>query len=157
MKKKTLILLALIIFVAFSFGDYSYNEDFIDTAIATITTGVTKVNVTDFTSNEIRVSRSPVPSESADACAITITFTRATGSASTVDFAFEASYDGGVTWATFEGVEIKIASNYSVVSGTTVRVLKTFINIPGVSHIRLKSVKNNDAASITAVNATLSL
>ncbi len=152
MRKGIFIFIALILFTTLLSGTYRYQRDFLATADAEVTTGDTEVNVTDFTSREIKISRVSDP----ETVAITVTFARATGSAATVDFAFEASFDGGRTWATFEGVTIKVASNHSVISGTTVRVI-TLVNTPGVSHLRLKSIKNNDSGSVTACNATLSM
>ena len=90
-------------------------------------------------------------------CSFTVVFSRAAGAADTVDFTFDISYDGGTTWASFEGVTIQIATNHAVISGTTVRAYIE-VNLYGISHIKLHSIKNNDGVNnITACNATLSI
>jgi hypothetical protein len=117
---------------------------------------VTKVNGTDFTSVQLPVQIEP-------ASLLTVTFTRAAGSASLVTFVFQVSYDGGTTWSNFidplTGLEayFSLATNHAVISGTTVRVSKP-IGLYGVTHIRLASVANADASNdLTAVNASLSI
>ena len=114
---------------------------------------------TDFTSRPIPIGKESYPRD----CSVTITFTRAAGSASTVDFEFEVSTDNGATWSllreadTLDTPLIQIPTNTPVITGTTVRVT-FYMNIPAVSHIRLRSIDNNDVANaLTAINVTLSL
>ncbi|MCK4385375.1 MAG: hypothetical protein KAW52_03840 [candidate division Zixibacteria bacterium] len=153
MRIKLLILVVLLLMLPLS-GSWSRSYTFLvdadgDPAPINLNAGLTATNGVEFDSEELNVKRrSPV--------AFTVTFTRAAGAADTVDFAFEASYDNGNSWATFDGVTISIATNHSVVSGTTVSVLK-IIRVRGVSHVRLKSVKNNDGVNnLTAINVVLS-
>lgn len=130
-------------------GSYNYSYRFLSGDGISVDAGVTKINVTDFDSKEVSI-------RVATQVALTIVFDRAAGSSSTVEFAFEGSYDGGTTWATFEDVTILVATDHPVISGTTVRVLK-LVNTPGVSHIRWESVTNNDGANdITNCNVVLS-
>lgn len=147
MRKKYLVILTLLLFIPL-FGSHSFNEAFLATAID-VNAGNTATNGSEFTSLEISIGQS-------SRVALTCMFTRAAGSASTVDFAFEASYDGGNNWATFEGTTIRIATNHSIISGTTVAVLK-LANTPGISTLRLKSIKNNDGVNnLTNCNVILS-
>ena len=111
---------------------------------------MTKANGTDFTSVEVNVVN--LPSQGA----LTVTFARAAGSASTVDFYFEISTDGGSTWATFEGAQISIATNHAVISATTVRSA-LLVDLGGVSNIRLSKIVNGDGSNnITAANVSIS-
>lgn len=146
-KIKLLILAVLLLMLPLS-GSWSRSYKFVDSAF-NLNAGLTATNGVEFDSEELNVKRrSPV--------AFTVTFTRAAGAADMVDFAFEASYDNGNSWATFEGVTISIATNHSVVSGTTVAIFK-IVSVRGASHVRLKSVKNNDGANnLTAINVVLS-
>jgi hypothetical protein len=127
---------------------YIEHTDFIATAIATITTGATATNGSEFTSVAI-----PVDS---DMAALAITFTHAgAGDGSNIDYYFQASYDGGTTWTTNEFILIQKASNMApAAAGARVHAQVDWYQ--GISHLRLWKVVNNDAASITAVNATLS-
>jgi hypothetical protein len=150
MIKKILIsVLFLILYFAPLAGDWNGVWNFLDTGIA-LNAGITKVNGTDFNSLE----RKAFAGKSTGL--ITMTFTRAAGSGSTVDFYFQVSFDGGTTWADY--IEsIGIATNHSVISGTMVTVSKP-INLGGISHIRWSKVVNNDVSNnLTAVNATLSI
>ena len=152
MKIKLIFLSILLLCFLPLFG--MHTADFLDSAINIAASG-TATNGSEFTSNELDVE-TPMQKRLRPG-AIIITFTRAAGTASTVDFEFEVSYDRGATWASFEGVKIEVATNHVVVSGTTVRVHKE-IYFYGVSFIRLHSIKNNDSTNgITACNAILSL
>jgi len=129
-----------------------YTQPFLSADIA-VNAGVLKVNGTDFTSAEIDVDRF----SGNGTASLYMQFTRAAGSASTIDANFEVSSNGGATWATLEGGTLSVATNHSVISGTTVRVYKQY-NLNGVGKIRLQSVKNNDASNnITAFNITLGI
>ena len=118
MKKRILILLALFIFVSTLSGTYRWKGNFLATA-EDVGLGATATDGTEFNSSEIWVAKQGWP----DICSITVTFTRAAGSASTVDFAFEASFDGGFTWATFEGVTISVAISSHSLWQNEVRIL----------------------------------
>ena len=151
--KKAIIALAIVaalILTAIPGGaDYRYSKAFLATAVG-VNAGVTKANGTDFTSVEVNVVN--LPSQGA----LTVTFARAAGSASTVDFYFEISTDGGSTWATFEGAQISIATNHAVISATTVRSA-LLVDLGGVSNIRLSKIVNGDGSNnITAVNVSIS-
>jgi len=150
---KYLILFCLLLMLPLS-GSWKRSYNFLvdvdgDPAPINLNAGLTATNGVEFNSRELSVKRaSPI--------ALTVTFTRAAGGANTVDYAFEASYDNGNSWATFEGVVIAIATNYAVVSGTTVAVLK-IVTVRGVSHLRLKTITNNDGVNnLTALNVMLS-
>ncbi len=147
MKKiKGLFLISLLLAIPLS-GSWRYSANFLSAAI-NLNAGLTATNGSEFTSNELK--------DSAEIVACTVQFTRAAGAADTVDFAFEASYDNGTSWATFEGVTISIASNHSVISGTSVSVL-ILVYVPGVSHLRLKSIVNGDGVNnLTAINVSVS-
>jgi len=125
-------------------------EAFLGTAVDVNAT-VTKTNGVGFTSNEIILIGKP-----AAVVGMAFVFSRAAGSASTVDFAFEVSWDGAKTWGTLDGGTVQIATNTAAVTGTTVRVFKE-INLYGVSNIRLKSIYNSDGANnVTGVSVYIS-
>lgn len=146
-KIKFMILVILLLMLPLS-GAWRHNTDFLSTAID-LNAGLTATNEAEFNSRGLNVMNISV-------IALTATFTRAVGAADTVDFAFEASYDKGVNWATFRGVVIEIPTNQAVVSGTTVAVM-VLVDLQGISHLRLKTVTNNDGATdLTAINVTLS-
>jgi len=143
---KKLFLICLLVLAVSASGAQYYNANFLDTAVA-VNAGITSVNGTDFASKERPTSN--------NAGLITITFTRAAGSASTVNFYFQVSFDGGTTWSDY--IEsISIETQHSVISGTTVRVSKP-VNLWGISYMRLSKIVNGDTANnLTAVNATIS-
>src|SRR4030042_890294 len=116
-------------------------------------------NGTDFASANVPIGKESYPRD----CSVTITFTRAAGSASTVDFEFEVSTDQKATWSLLREADsldtplIQIPTNTPIMTGTTVRVT-FYMNAPAVSHIRLRSIDNNDVANaLTAINVTLSI
>jgi hypothetical protein len=151
--KKVFILTSIVILIlaVTLSANYRRKADFLATAVD-VAAGVTKVNGTDFTSNLVRVSYQNDP----DIVAITIKFTRAAGSASTVDFEFQSSYDGGTTWSTAYYIRIQVPTNETAVSNV-VRVMKP-VYAYGISTFRLYRIVNNDASNgLTACNATLSL
>lgn len=156
MKKYLKPLLALLLFVALSVipinpQSWAYQEDFLDTA-EDVGTNTVAVNGTDFDSNEVWVSRRGYSSIVLIVCE----FTRASGSTSTVDFYFQVSYDDGTTWSNY-GVTVEIATNTTVVSGTTVREAYR-MGSEGISHWRLSSIDNNDASNaLTDCNASISV
>lgn len=127
---------------------YIEHTDFIATAVSTITTGDNANMTDDFTAVEI-----PIDS---DMATIAITFTHAgAGDGANIDFYFQASYDGGTTFTTNEFILIQKASNMAPAAAGARRHAQVDW-FQGVSHVRLWKVVNNDAASITIVNATLS-
>jgi hypothetical protein len=145
--RKAFMFLALLFLIApiICFGT---SKALLTTAVD-VGAGVTKYNMTDFNSP----GQSP---EHALTAGITVEYTRAAGSASTLDVDFEISFDGGTTWATFEGASFQVATNHSVISGNTVRVFKEY-NLFGAFYLRVKSIKNNDASNgVTAVQVYLS-
>ena len=118
-----------------------------------IAAGATATNGSEFTSVEIQVSEYP---SYAAFGAIEVTFTRAAGAADTVDFYFQASMDQGTSWATYD-LLFKLATNTTVVSGTTVRYIFQ-CQWNGITHIRLwKIVKNDGANALTACNARIAI
>lgn len=146
-KIKYVILFCLVLILTLS-GAWRYKGNFLSTAID-VNASATATNGTEFNSRELNV-------RAISQGALTATFTRAAGAGDTVDFAFEASYDNGANWATFRGVIIEIPTNQAVISGTTVTVL-IFVRLQGVSHLRLKTVTNNDGANnLTDINVMLS-
>jgi len=150
MRTKKLIFLAILLLCLTPLFSKLRTSAFLDTAI-NIAAGGTGT----FTSNVLDVMWRTTDGRQVGG--ITVTFTRAAGAADTVDFTFDISYDGGTTWASFEGVTIQIATNHAVISGTTVRAYIE-VNLYGISHIKLHSIKNNDGVNnITACNATLSI
>ena len=137
-------------------ADRTYTQAF--TTAFNLAAAGTAMNGTEFTSTSIKVSEE----KGAKLALLTLTFTRAAGSATlTIDYYFQVSYDGGTTWADFhdpiaDADYLSIVTAHAVLSGTTVRVSR-IIPLNGVSHIRFSKVINNDTGNnLTAVNATLS-
>lgn len=137
--------IALILILALPLlGSWSENETFLATAVdvdasdTVVITEAHKVNIGN---------ASPV--------GITVIFKRAAGSASTVDFTFQVSYDAGNTWAWYDNT-LQVATNTTAITGTTVR--KTFqANAFGISHFKLYSIYNSDGANnVTDCNVVLS-
>lgn len=152
--KKLILTMSIIFLLAFYCFSWSGYEAFFDTAID-VNAGVTKTDGTEFTSNKIILI-----GKSAAKAGITFTFDRAAGSASTVDVIFEASFDGGTTWATIwdtsDVMKIQVPTNTAAVTGTTVRAFFQ-LNLNGASHIKVKSIYNSDGANdITGVNLFIS-
>lgn len=145
--------LALAVILLFSVAmkaDVLTKQDFLSTAVATITTGATATNGTDFTSASVTLGQ-----RAASVVGIMVTFTRATGSASTLDVNFQVSWDGGTTWADYDDGEVQVSTNHTAITGTTVRYF-TLLGLYGANAIRLHTLKNNDSGSITAVNVSIS-
>lgn len=150
MKKRFLLSIFLILIVPFLFGTFRNLGDFLDTAV-NVNAGVTAVNGTAFTSNEIKVGVLGATGIGQ----IEITFTRAAGTASLVDFEFQVSIDGS-TWSTEEYVTVSAATESDAVSNV-VRCPEP-INFSGISKIRLYRIINNDGANnITVCNASVSI
>ena len=124
-------------------------RDFLATAVD-VNASATKVNGTDFTSLELDVR--PLCGNGL----ISVTFTRAAGGADELEFYFQVSNDGGVTWSTIEYLKIGYPTNSEAVSNV-VRGAKPIV-LDAITHIRLWKIINGDAANnCTACNAKLSL
>jgi hypothetical protein len=140
-----ILVLALAIFCQ---GNYRFSQNFLTTAVA-CGKGATLVNGTGFTSASVDIMN-----QSAQGV-VTVTFTRAAGTASTMDFEFQVSYDGGTTWSTAYYAVIQVPTNETAATNA-VRVTIP-VDFWGVSHVRLYRIKNNDAANdTTACNARIS-
>jgi hypothetical protein len=147
--KKLFVLIGILLLILPLTGSWKRSTNFVTTGFA-LAAGATKViGDTGFTDNKLGTTDASIG-------LLTVTFTRAAGSTSTVDYYFQVSYDGGTTWSDY--IEsIGIATNHSVMSGTTVIVSKP-VNLFGVSHIRWSKVVNGDVVNaVTAVNAVLSI
>jgi len=116
--------------------------------------GATGVNGTAFTSAVVSIPKQ------AHAGSITVTFTPAGGSASTVQFYFQVSHDKGATWTNYvdpvTGLEyIAVATNHAAIGSGVIAVTR-WLDLRGFDSIQLASVVNNDATNaLTAVNASI--
>lgn len=157
MKKLSLILLVIMLALPLV-ASYHKHWTMLGTAVNCAANTVIS-NGTAFASAHVPIGKESYPRD----CSATITFTRTAGSALTVDFEFEVSTDNGETWSLLREADsldtplVQIPTNTPVITGSTVRVTFYF-NVPAVSHIRLRSIDNNDTANaLTAINVTLSL
>jgi len=117
-----------------------------------IAAGGSAINGIDFYSKEISVSD---PDHGAVAFFVA-EFTRSVGSYDTVDFEFEASHDNGETWTTDYYVKMEIPTNTRA-ENNEVRAGK-FINVSGVSKVRLSRITNNDSSNdLTNCNVLISI
>jgi hypothetical protein len=156
--KKTILILALVVLAAIPIGAaYNYSKLFITAGVSCNASSTVNNDGKDFTS----INVGPIPND-VNTALLTLTFTRATGSATlAVDFYFQVSYDNGTTWADLHDAVsdadyLSVLTGHAVVTGTTVRVSRTII-LNGVSHIRLSKIVNNDSGNnLTACNATIS-
>lgn len=150
MKKMLIVLIFAALVLTVPGGAYYGRINFLN-ATVDCAAATTLVNGTGFTSLHINTtfpSFFPIG-------AITVTFTRAAGSSSTVCFEFQVSADNNITWSTAYYVSIDISTNETAVSNV-VRVTK-LVQLHGISHIRLYRIVNNDASNnLTACNASLS-
>lgn len=144
---KTIFILGAFVLILLPLcADVPKAEDFLTTAVA-----VAKSTSVTPTSSVIWVAE---PGYSKKVVLI-FTFTRAAGSASTLDFYFEFSHDDGTTWTDYDDITEQIATNTTAYSGTTVRVME-FVYVDGMTDLRLKKITNGDATNgVTAVNVTL--
>lgn len=147
---KTFAILGIFVLALFNLSlnaQNTKNEDFLAAAVnvaagATVTTASTSIWVSE--------------AGYSDVVALICTFTRAGGSASTLDFYFMASHDGGTTWENYDDVTVEIPTNQAVYSGNIVREVK-LIYVYGLTHLKLWQIVNNDGANnVTACNVTLS-
>ena len=144
--KRLKIILFLCLFASFLFADWSEQKAFLDTAEASIATGITATDGAEYDTNTHTVSSSII--------AITGKFAIVTGDGNNVEFRIFASYDNGSSWSYLTTLEIP--SDRTPATGTTVRQT-FFLNAYGISHVIVKSIKNGDAVNaITSVNAYLS-
>jgi len=157
MRKNLFRFLAALFLIAILFlplsSSWQNNRPFL---AAGVSCGVstTLVNGTGFTSNELAITLAGY--DVINNGLLNITFTAAAGSALTVDFEFQVSYDGGTTWTTAYYVRIQTPTNETAVTNV-VRVSKP-IYLYGISHIRLyRIVNNDDANNLTVCNASMSL
>jgi len=155
MKKRFFAFIAIILFLVAGLpAQYVRGNWPFLTAAVSLDASATKTNGTDFTSAELNVTEVQL-------VLVTMTFTRAAGSASKVNFYFQVSYDDATTWSDYmepiSGAEyIGIATNHDVISGTTVRVSQPFM-LSNVTHLRLTKIVNGDGANaLTAVNVSMS-
>ena len=147
----TIILAIVVLYVPMGSQSYITNAAFLGTAVS-CSAGNTLTNGTDFTSVPVRVSHSGYGS----VVAITVTFTRTTGTSSTVDFEFQASYNNNTTWSTAYFVRIQVVTNETASSNVVIKT--TLVNVHGISHLRLYRIVNNDGSTdLTACNATMSI
>jgi len=146
--KKLLVLIWILLLILPLAASHKKNVDFVTTGFDLAISGTKVIGDTGFTDNKVGVTDAP-------GGLITATFTRAAGSASTVVFYFQVSYDRGTTWADFIQT-VEVATNHSIISGTTVRVSEP-VDLRGISHIRWSKAVNGDAANaLTAVNVAIS-
>lgn len=148
-RKITVIVLGLCaLALGVSEGTYRFSQNFLAAAV-NCAASTTLVNGVGFTSATIDVSRLP------ENGLVTVTFTRAAGSASTVDFEFQVSYDAGVSWSTVYYIVIRVATNSTAVTNAVRYTVPVYFS--GVSHIRLYRIVNNDGANnLTVCNARVS-
>lgn len=156
--KRYILILALILVIPMSgnvrkYDNFLLNQYDVETAID-IAASATATNDTEFTSDEIAVEHSAK-------VIISVTFTRAAGSSSTVDFEIEVSTDHKNSWSLYRGGSanpmIQVATNTPVISGTTVNMAYQ-INAVGISHFRIKDIENTDSSNaITAVQVQISM
>ena len=156
--KRYILIFALILVIPMSgnvrkWDSFLLNSVAAETAID-ITASATATNDTEFTSDEIAVEHSAK-------VIISVTFTRAAGSSSTVDFEIEVSTDHKNSWSLYRGGSanpmIQVATNTPVISGTTVNMAYQ-INAVGISHFRIKDIENTDSSNaITAVQVQISM
>jgi len=150
MKKLFLTILTAVFLLMPLSADYTGNTAFLATAIAVAADTVEVVGT--------GIATHSLPLGSQEIIGITCEFIPAGASASTVDFYFEVSYDGGTTWASLSKNAIaEIPTEQAVVTGeSAVRVFYE-VNVYGASHIRWSSVDNNDAVNaLSGVNVYLS-
>jgi len=149
-----LAVLAVLAMISIPLGSQSYiaNYRFLGSPLSVAASG-TATDGTEFNSLEPRVSHNGYGA----VCAITVTFVRdGAGTTDTVDFEFQASFDGGTSWSTAYYVRLRVATNETAISSTV--IVTDPVNIYGISHLRLYRVVNNDSATnLTYCNAYVSL
>ncbi len=156
--KRYILIFALILVIPMSGNVRKWDNFLLDSngadATIDIAASTTATNGTEFTSAEIAIEHSAK-------VVISLTFTRAAGSSSTVDVELEVSPDHKNSWSLYRGGSanpmIQTATNTPVISGTTVKMLYQ-INAVGISHFRIKDIENTDSSNaITAVQVQISM
>lgn len=152
-KRITLILIAVVVVSGLLGAAVSITRNILPAGVD-CGTSTTVVNGTDFTSAEVSTTY-PIDTPK-NVGLLTVTFTRTTGTASEVDFEFQASYDGGTTWTTAAYCTISVATNAAAVSNVVRYSVPVYLY--GISHLRLYRIVNNDGSTaLTACGAYLSL
>ena len=136
-------------------GSWIVTKTFLATA-ENVDASATATNGTHFTSTNVDITfPTQPPRATPTTVAVTVTFTRAAGSASLVYFEFQGSYDNGTSYSTVYLFRIEVATNSTAVSNV-VRYT-TLVNVYGISHLRLYQIVNNDSSNnITSCNAYVS-
>ena len=152
MKKRLIFIPILAILLLFgSLSSATYTKTLLATAVD-CGAGATVTNVTDFPSLNAKVSHFGYKR----IAAVTVTFTRTTGTVDEVNFNLEASRDDGVTWDSAPYVELSVDTNDTADSNV---VTKTFpVLVFGITHLRLGSIVNDDGATaLTDCNVTVTI
>lgn len=150
-KRIVLISMAVLMLFPFMRGEVTNSYDFLATAIG-CGAGATVVNGVGFTSKEVSTG-----SGLGVIGTLVVTFTRSgSGASDVVEFHIQGSQDGGTTWTTADVYSVEIATDTdNGGSGSVVTVMK-FINLNGVSRLRLYKIVNNDSSeTLTAIQVTL--
>jgi len=157
MFKRITLTLLLCLFLVSGIGSQSWKSNlgnFLDTAVS-CGAGATVTYGTDWTTNASGLKLHSL-NYSPLWVTITCTFTRTGGTTDEVDFEFHASYDNGTTWSTEDFTKISIPTNADA-SSSVVRWSSVEL-VPGVSHLRLYRIVNNDSATaLTVCNASCSI
>ena len=144
---KVFAIMSILFFCVLLNAQYTEYKDFLATAV-----DVDADETVATSSRSIWVSR---PGYSG-VVSLICTFTRDAGTASTLDFYFMASHDGGTTWENFDDITIEIPTNQAVYSGKIVREVK-LVYVFGLTQLKLSKITNNDGANgVTDCNVTLS-
>jgi hypothetical protein len=152
-KSAILILIGSILLAGALTGAVSITRNILPTGVD-CGTSTTVTNGTDFTSEHVSTTY-PIDTPK-NVGLLTVTFTRTTGTASEVDFGFQASYDGGTTWTTAAYCTVSVATNATAVSNIVRYSVPVYLY--GISHLRLYQIVNNDGSTaLTACGAYLSL
>lgn len=152
MKKLGILLLALLFITTFGFSPTKYLGTFLDSA-QDVNADTVYAKSSWSSTEVIRVNELG----SQPYALVVVTFTRSAGSDTlTVDFDFQASYDGGTTWTTAYFVRIDPKTNET--ADSNVVRYPELINPHGVTHLRLHRIDNNDDSNnLTACNAMISI
>ena len=107
--------------------------DFLGTALASLAKSSTATNGTEFTSTNVKCME--VGGEGVGA--ILITFTRAAGDGEEVQFLFQGSWDGGVTYTSVYFVRVYVASDADADSNVVKKVEQDLIPVGSCKHDNL--------------------
>lgn len=163
MKKSFVILIGILLVVLASSIEVKgshYAHAWLISQDISVPAGVTKSRGDTFDASTFVTT--PFGIDPVDYVAIQVIFSRAAGSASTVNVEFEASCDGGRTWALLRSLDaldealIQIPTNETAFAGNIVKIIGQ-ARAHGLSHIRLRSVENGDGVNdITRFNVLVS-